>query len=87
MRGMFGVVKYGLVRGDKIRVSLVVSPRIEVPVDAREIAARYGHSNSVPRLELVAGEPQVDLIAVDLSWLNGLRQIQAMPEPSTDDAV
>ena len=87
MRGMFGVVKYGLVRGDKIRVSLVVSPRIEVPVDAREIAARYGHSNSVPRLELVAGEPQVDLIMIDLSWLNGLGQIQAMSEPSTDHAV
>jgi hypothetical protein len=84
---MVGVVKYGLVRRDEPRFLLIVSPGIQVPVEAREIAARYGHSNSVPWLELVAGEPQVDLIAIDLSRLNGLRQIQAMSEPGSDHAV
>ena len=87
MRRVLGIVKYGLVRCDETSVLLIVSPGIQVPVEAREIAARYGLSNSVPRLELVAGEPQVDLIAIDLSWLNGVRQIRAMSEPSTDDTV
>lgn len=65
MRWVFGIVKYGLFRRDKARVLLIVSPGIQVPVEAREIAARYGHSNPVPRLEFVAGEPQVYLIKDD----------------------
>ena len=44
--------------------------RIQIPVEAREIAAGYLDSDFMPGQKSVACYPQVDLVTINLAGLN-----------------
>ena len=57
MRGVFGIMEDPLVGGDELRVPLVVTSRVQVPVVLGEGSRRYHHPKAVPRRDDDTREP------------------------------
>src|SRR5215468_3035568 len=61
--------------------------RVEVTIEAREVAAGDVDANLVSGLEDVASRPQVNRVFVDLARLDGLRAFGRIAITRANDAV
>src|SRR5215475_3583510 len=61
--------------------------RVEVAIEAREVAAGDVDANFVSGLEEVARRPQINRVFVDLAWLDRLRALGRIAVARPNDAV
>jgi len=87
MRRSHRIVEDGLVGRDVLGISRVVATGVQIPAETREVAAADGQRDPMSGLELVAGVPQVDLVANRLSRRQQLCPIKPVSESCPDDAV
>src|SRR5687767_11811104 len=86
-RWALGVVIDRLIRLDHLGRSERRLARVEVAIEAREVAAGYVDSNSVSGLEDVARSPQINRVFVDLARFNRLRAFGRITVARANDAV
>jgi len=87
MRGAFFIVVNGLSRLDELGTFSKRLARVQVPVEAREIAAGYLDSDFVAGQESIACHPQVDLVTINLAGLNEARIALQIAAARARDAV
>ena len=78
----------GIARDDALRFVIILPSRVQVPIEAREVAACHFEANPVARLEKIAGRHRLQRYLVDLSDLHpdqGL--VVAVPIPHTLDGL
>src|SRR5262245_66299087 len=77
----------GVTRDGALRFVIILPARVQVPVEAREVAARHFESNPVARLEIIASRHRLQRYLVYFSGLHpdqGL--VVAVPIPHTLDS-
>src|SRR5215510_4605048 len=74
----------GVARDDALRFVIILPARVQVPIEAREVAARHFESNPVARLEIIASRHRLQRYLVYLSGLHpdqGLVIAVPIPHP------
>ncbi len=69
---MSRIVIDGLIRFFHPRRAEIGFPRVQVPVEPREVAARNIEPDPMTYLEQVGGSPEIDGVFVGLARLDGL---------------
>src|SRR6266540_7209070 len=87
MGGVLRAVQNGLQRWLERGVLGHPPPRVGVPVEAGEVAAGHLHPYPMPRLEDVAGGPQVDRVAIRPARLHQAGSGCGVAVAGADDAV
>ena len=70
MRRILDVVQNSLQHGLEVAVLGNPLPRVGVAIEAREVAAGDLYPDPVPRLEDIAGGPQIDRVAIHSARLH-----------------
>src|SRR5215813_13062209 len=87
MGGVLRAVQDGLQGWFELGVLGNPSPRIGVTVEAGEVAAGDLYPYPMPRLEDIAGGPQVDRVAIRLAWLHQAWGGSGVAVAGADDAI